>query len=185
MKRISLVIILLVAANTFLPAQDRFFTKTGKILFECAKSSLEKIEATNKSITCVLDTKTGVLQFAVLMKGFEFERALMQEHFNENYVESSKFPKSDFKGQIINNNEVNYGKDGEYTARVKGQLQVHGETKTVETTGKIIIKEGKVLVNAKFDVLLSDYKIRVPSIVNDKVANKVNIDVDCSLEPFK
>src|ERR1044071_5426615 len=81
-------------------AQDKFFTKNGKISF-VSKGSVETIEAQHKSVTCVLDTKTGNIQFAVLMKGFEFKKALMQEHFNENYVESDKYPTSEFKGQIV------------------------------------------------------------------------------------
>lgn len=166
-------------------SQDKYFTKTGKIFFKCTKSPLEKVEATNKSITCVLDTKTGNMQFAVLMKGFEFERALMQEHFNENFVESSRFPKSDFKGQIINNNEINYTKNGTYTAKVKGKLQIHGELRDVETTGTIVIKEGKIFSNSVFTVLLSDFNIGIPTLVSDKVSNTVNIAVDCSLEPLK
>lgn len=166
-------------------SQDKFFTKTGKIYFQCTKSPLEKIEATNKSITCVLDTKTGNMQFAALMKGFEFERAVMQEHFNENYVESSKFPRSEFKGQIVNNNEINYAKDGTYSAKVKGKLVVHGATKDVEAKGTIIIKQGTIQSNAVFTVLLSDYNIDIPSLVSDKISNTVNITVDCNLEPLK
>ena len=185
MNKIGFIIILLVSACISLEAQDKFYTKTGKIFFECTKSPLEKIEATNKSSTCVLDIKTGNLQFSVLMKGFEFERALMQEHFNENYVESSKYPKSDFKGLITNNNDINYTKDGEYMVRVKGRLQIHGEAKDVEANGKIKIGNGKILTSSTFEVLLSDYNIRIPSLVSDKVSSKVNIIVDCSLEPFK
>ena len=82
-------------------AQEKYFTKTGKIRFNCT-GGVEKIEALNKGVTCVLDSKTGALQFAVLLKGFEFEKALMQEHFNENYVESVKFPKAIFKGKVEN-----------------------------------------------------------------------------------
>lgn len=170
----------------FIHAQDKFYTKTGKVFFKCTKpSSPEKIEGINKSITCVLDTKTGNIQFAVLMKGFEFERALMQEHFNENYVESDKFPRSEFKGQVINNNEINYAKDGSYTAKVKGTLQIHGETKAVETTGTILIKNGKPELNADFQVLLSDFKISIPSLVSDKVSNTVDISLEEKLEPLK
>jgi hypothetical protein len=185
MKKISLTIIAFVTVCSVLEAQDKFYTKTGKIFFECTKSPLEKIEAANKSSTCVLDTKTGRLQFAVLMRGFEFERALMQEHFNENYVESSKFPKSDFKGEISNNNEINYTKDGEYIAKVKGNLQLHGQTQDVDAIGKIIIKQGRVIANARFAILLSDYNIRIPSLVSDKLSNSVNIIIDCNLELFK
>ena len=173
------------AACTFLRAQDKFYTKTGTIFFKCTKSPLEKIEATNRSATCVLDTKTGSLQFAILVKGFEFERALMQEHFNENYMESSKFPRSEFKGQVLNNNEINYNKDGIYKAIVKGKLQIHGETKDVETVGAMTVKEGKIIANSGFSILLSDYKIHIPSIVSDKIASNVNITVDCYLDQFK
>ena len=185
MKKISLTIIAFVTVCSVMEAQDKYYTKTGKIFFECTKSPIEKIEATNKSGTCVLDVKTGRLQFGVLMKGFEFQRALMQEHFNENYVESSKFPKSDFKGEISNNNEINYTKDGEYIAKVKGKLQLHGKTHDIDAIGKIIIKQGRVTANARFAILLSDYNIRIPSLVSDKLSNSVNIIIDCNLEPFK
>jgi hypothetical protein len=166
-------------------AQDKYFTKNGKILFKCTKSPLEKIEASNKGTTCVLDSKTGNMQFAVLMKGFEFERALMQEHFNENYVESHKFPKAEFKGQISNNSEINYTKDGTYAAKVKGQLTIHGVTKPVETTGTVTVKNGKIIAVADFTVQVSDYNISIPSLVSDKISNTVNINVDCNLEPLK
>ena len=92
-------------------AQDKYFTKTGKISF-FSKAIIENIEAHNRSVTCVLDTKTGNLQFSVPIKGFEFEKALMQEHFNENYAESDKFPKSTFKGTITDISTVNLQKDG-------------------------------------------------------------------------
>jgi polyisoprenoid-binding protein YceI len=125
------------------------------------------------------------MQFAVLMKGFEFERALMQEHFNENYVESHKFPKGDFKGHVENNGEINYAKDGIYNAKAKGQLTIHGVTKDVETTGKITVKNGKIATVADFIVQLSDYSISIPSLVSDKISNTVKINVDCLLEPLK
>lgn len=185
MKKISFTILVFVALCFGSEAQDKFYTKTGKIFFECTKSPLEKIEATNKSSTCVLDIKTGHLQFAVLMRGFEFQRALMQEHFNENYVESSKFPKADFKGEISNNTEINYAKDGEYIAKVKGKLLIHGQTQDVDATGKIIIMQGRIMANARFAILLSDYDIHIPSLVSDKLSNSVNIIIDCNLDPLK
>jgi hypothetical protein len=170
--------------GTAAPAQDKFYTKTGKIFFKCTKSPLEKIEATNRSTTCVMDTKTGMIQFAVLMKGFEFEKALMQEHFNENYVETDKFPRAEFKGQVVNNSEINYAKDGSYIAHVKGALQIHGETKTVETNGTLTVKGNDILINSTFTILLSDYKVEIPSVVSDKISNTVNITVEGVLEPL-
>ncbi len=86
---------------------QKFYTKTGKISFYSA-TAMEHIEAINKTVTCVIDTQTGDIQFAVLMKGFEFRKALMQEDFNDTYVEINKYPRSTFKGKVRNNAEINY-----------------------------------------------------------------------------
>lgn len=167
-------------------AQDKFFTKTGKVNFDAtAPQSPEDIAGVNKSVVCVLDSKSGNIQFAVLMKGFEFQRALMQEHFNENYVESDKYPKTEFKGIIVNNNVVSYLKDGSYNATVKGKLTIHGETKDVEAKGNILVKGGKISASAEFVIQLSDYKITIPQLVADKVSKTAKIGIDCSLEPLK
>lgn len=182
-KMIFCLLVVALAATTG-TAQDKFFTKTGKVYFNCT-GGVEKIEGTNKSTTCVLDSKTGQMQFAVLLKGFEFEKALMMEHFNENYVESDKYPKATFSGQIANNNEINYAKDGAYPAKVKGKLSIHGETRDVDATGKIMVKGGKVTATSDFVVLLADYKISIPSLVKDKISNDVKISVDLLLDPLK
>lgn len=185
MKKIILVLSVTVLANIVM-AQDKYFTKTGKIDFDATvPKSPENIDAVNKSTTMVIDTKTGDMQFLVLMKGFEFDRALMQEHFNENYVESSKYPKAEFKGIITNNASVMYTKEGVYNVNVKGKLTMHGVTKDIVTDGKITIKGGKVNATATFIAPLSDYKITIPSLVADKVATAAKINVNCSLEPLK
>ncbi len=178
---LSITIITLTAA-----AQDKYFTKTGKIHFDATSpKSPEKIDGINKSVICVLDTKTGNLQFSALMEGFEFERALMQEHFNENYVESNKFPKAEFKGTITNNGAVNYIKDGIYPVKVNGKLAIHGETKVIETNGTVSIKNGKINTVAEFAVNLADYRITIPQLVADKVAKTATIKVDCMLDVLK
>lgn len=182
--KLKLSLLLLFAAPTVIFGQEKFFTKNGSIVFD-SKAPLENIEAHNKSVTTVLDTKTGNMQFAVLMKGFEFEKALMQEHFNENYVESHKFPKAEFKGQITNNSEIDYSKDGTYTAKVKGKLTIKGQTRDVETTGNVVVRGGKLLTTAVFSILLSDYNVEIPKIVKDNISNSVKITVDCALEPLK
>lgn len=184
MKKQFVLAIAIVFCVSSVNAQDKFFTKSGKIIFS-SKTSMENIEAHNKSATCVLDTKTGNLQFAVLMKGFEFEKALMQEHFNENYVESHKFPKAEFKGQIINNHEIDFSKDGSYPAKVKGKLTIHGESKDVETKGTVMVKAGKIVTDAGFEIELADYKIEVPKLVKDNISKTVNITIDCTLDPLK
>jgi len=184
MKRIVILILTLWGITSEVAAQDTFYTKGGKISF-FSKAPLENIEANHSGVTCVMDKKTGLLQFSLLMKGFEFEKALMQEHFNENYVESDKYPKSTFRGQITNNGDVNYSSDGTYPAKVKGSLVIHGETREIETSGTIEVKNGKLMLKAEFPVLLSDYKISIPSINNDNVSNTIRITVNCSLELLK
>ena len=165
---------------------QKFFTKTGTIGFDATTSSSpEKIEGKNRSATCVMDTKNGAIQFAVLMKGFAFERALMEEHFNENYIESHKFPKSEFKGKLKDLEQIDFTKDGTHTVKVKGDLTMHGQTREVETTGKLVIQGGKISTNASFSVKLSDFDISIPGLVADKVAKTAKITVVCSLEPLK
>ena len=175
MKKILLFAALIVLVNISLSGQDKYFTKTGRITFS-GKSTLSSINAENKAVSVVLDTKTGSLQFSLLTKGFEFKKALMQKHFNEKYIESDKFPKSEFKGEFANNALVKYGTDGVYPVTAKGKLSIHGETQDVEATGIIIVKTGKLILNSTFYIMITDYKINAN--MNDKVA----ITVDCSLD---
>jgi polyisoprenoid-binding protein YceI len=183
-KKNLIVALVFLLASTACFAQDKYFTKTGKISF-FSKGQMEDIEAKNKTVTAVIDTKSGAVQFAVQMKGFEFAKQLMQQHFNENYVESDKYPKGEFKGSISNNSEIDYTKDGTYNAKVKGKLTIHGVTKDVETTGKVKVDGGKLDVTSDFNILLSDYNIKIPSIVQDKLSNSIKISVDCKLDPLK
>ncbi|HEY6063035.1 MAG TPA: YceI family protein [Chitinophagaceae bacterium] len=174
MKKILLFAILIVIANITLSGQDKYFTKIGRISL-AGKSPLSSVNAENKAVSVVLDTKTGILQFSLLTKGFEFKKALMQKHFNEKYIESDKFPKSEFKGEIINNALVKYGTDGVYPVTAKGKLSIHGETKDIQATGTVTVKTGKMILNSTFYILVPDYKI------NANMNDKVTITVDCSL----
>lgn len=185
MKKIIIIVGILLFTAGLISAQ-KFYTKNGKINFDATSSSSpERVEGVNRTATCVVDAASGAMQFAVLMKGFAFERALMEEHFNENYVESHKFPKAEFKGSIVNNSSVNYSKDGSYIVTVKGKLTIHGETKDVETQGKLIVDKGKINAIADFSVLLADYNISIPGLVADKVSKTAKITVACLLEPLK
>jgi polyisoprenoid-binding protein YceI len=143
---------------------------------------LETIEGKNKAVGCLLDSKTGTIDFIVQIKSFVFDKKLMQEHFNENYMESDKFPKASFKGQIINLSAIQFSKDGEYKTDVKGKLTIHGVTKDVTFSGKIIVRSGKLLIASSFSVLLADYNISIPGAVKDKVAKEVKINVQVSLD---
>jgi hypothetical protein len=184
MKTLKSIALILLTIGSLSVSAQRYFTKAGTIYFN-ASGDMEVIEATNKTVTSVMDTKTAAIQFAVMMKAFQFEKALMEEHFNENYVESTKFPKTEFKGEILNNQEINYEKDGAYPARVKGKLTIHGVARDVEASGTISIKSGKVQAQAEFVILLSDYNIEIPSLVKDKISKSAKIKVDCLMEPLK
>lgn len=177
MKRLLVIAALSFVAVSFSQAQDRYFTRNGKVNF-VSDAPLEKIPATNTEGTSVFDTKTGQFEFAVLMKAFEFEKALMQQHFNENYAESDKFPKSGFKGIITNIATVNIQKDGVYPITVKGKFTMHGVTKDATIQGTIEVKDGKVVGKSNFEVNVNDYGIEIPALVRDKVSKIVKVNVD-------
>ncbi len=178
------VFFLLLLSASFCFAQDKFFTKTGKVNF-FSKASMEDIEARNKTVTAVLDSKTGAVQFAIQMKGFEFEKQLMQQHFNENYVESDKYPRAEFKGVITNNNEINYGHEGSYPTKVTGKMTLHGVTRKIETTGSVKVDGENLKIESVFNIQLTDYKIKIPAVVKEKVSNNIRITVDTKLEKLK
>lgn len=183
----SIILFLFLLSTGLVFSQTRVFTKNGKVKFDATSpSSPEQIIGNNDKATSVLDFGTGAIQFAVLMKAFLFEKALMQEHFNENYVESDKFPKSDFKGQVINIKEVDLEKDGNYKVKVKGKLTLHGITKDIEADGTLTVKDKIVTAGkSEFKVQLSDFDIEVPTIVNDKLNKEALISVDMNYELLK
>lgn len=160
---------------------QKYMTKTGTIDFN-SKAPLETIEGKNKAVACLLDTKTGALDFVVQIKSFVFDKQLLQEHFNENYMESDKFPKATFKGVITNLAAINFSKDGEYKAEAKGKLTIHGITRDVTYQGKVIVRNGKLMLTSLFNLLLADYNISIPSAVKDKIAKEVKVNVNATLE---
>lgn len=180
-----LVLQILLLITTGLQAPEKFFTKTGTIRFDAtANASLEKVSAINRSVSAVFDSKSGQLLFVVQMKGFEFEKALMQEHFNENYIESDKYPKADFKGQITNFADLDLGKDGTSRVSVKGTLTLHGQSRTVDAAGTLELQNGHILLHSVFNIKLKDYSISIPGLVADKIAKSAAVTVDCTLDPF-
>jgi len=178
----SIVILLLSVISITSGAQSLYMTKAGKVSFN-SRSSVEKIEADNNEVSSVINTQTGDMVFAILLKSFHFDRALMEEHFNENYVESDKFPKSTFKGKISNLSAINFTKDGNYPAVVEGDLTMHGVTKKVSSNGTLTVKAGKIAAYAKFSVKLKDFDISIPSLVADKISQDIDIIVDCKYDP--
>lgn len=165
---------------------QKLFTRNATVTFDAtAANSPETIKAINKSGTCVLDKSTGAVEMAVLIKGFVFERALMQEHFNENYMESDKFSKANFVGKLDNPASVDTGKDGTYKINTTGTLTIHGVSKTVTVPVTFAVKSGNVSATVNFSVLCADYGIAIPSMVADKVGKSVSISITAGLELMK
>jgi polyisoprenoid-binding protein YceI len=180
MRTYSLILVLAFIATISADAQ-KFITKTGHIKFY-SDAPLEKIEAHNRQVNSALDIATGGFVFKVLMKSFEFEKALMQEHFNENYVESDKYPSATFVGKVTNIKDVNIEKEGVYEVTVEGKLTMHGVTKDVKEKGTFEMKQGKLLGKAKFNLTVADFKITIPGNVGKNISNTVEVTVDISLD---
>ena len=181
MKKLLLIPILLLGLTWNAEAQ-KYFTRAGKVTFQ-SKALLEKIEAQNNKATSVIDVETGQLEFAVLIKAFQFEKALMQEHFNENYMESSQFPKAKFKGEILDVQQIDFTKDGEYLTKIEGTLTIHGVSQNLQTTAQITIANGQVSAQSEFSVAVADFNIKIPSVVQDNIAKEVTVSVD--IENYK
>ena len=181
MKRlITLILFSTVSILGF--SQSVFMTRNGQVSF-FSKTQMENIEGTNNEVTSMIDTSKGDIVFAVLVKSFRFEKALMEEHFNENYLESTKFPKATFQGKFTNTQSINFTKDGTYTATVEGDLTMHGVKQRQTATGTITVKNGKISAVSTFTIKLADYKIERPSLVADKISETIEIRVNCQYEP--
>jgi polyisoprenoid-binding protein YceI len=166
------------SASMLVTAQTSI-TKDGVIEFNAtSKTSADKIEAKNTKTVATINATTGAIEVGVLVAGFHFESALMEEHFNENYLESKKFKSAIFKGLITNLKEVNLKKDGSYPVKVSGKLTMHGVTKDVTTEGKVVVKNGIISeAQATFTTKLADYGVAIPSLVKDKVATEAKLKV--------
>jgi len=182
MKTLLKLILLTLILSTGSYAQ-KYITKNGHISFY-SSTPMEDIEAHNRQVNAALDTKTGDLVFKVLIKSFEFKKALMQEHFNENYLESHKYPNSTFQGKITNPEDVDFGKEGKYEAWLEGKLSIHGVTKNVKEKGTFEIKEGVIFGTATFDVMVEDYDIEIPGAVISSISEVIEVRVDIKLEPL-
>lgn len=180
MKKYIFIALIGLMSSGLVNAQ-KHITKNGHIWFK-SETPVETIEAHNHQVNCALDITTGDLVFKVLIKSFEFPKALMQEHFNENYMESAKFPVSTFSGKLLNLKELNFTKDGKYNVDVDGQLTIHGITKKVKEKGVLEVKGPQITITSNFIVMLADYDIKIPKAVTKNIADSINVHVDAKLE---
>ncbi len=171
MKKVLSFVALLILLSATAIAQKTFSTRNGKITFTAVSD--DDVKAVNNEVTSRL-TDNGSLSFSCLIKGFRFANAEMQDHFNTEYMQSTQFPRADFKGAITNLTVINFAKDGVYKAIAKGNLTMHGVTKNITVDGSITIKAGKPTVGSKFTINMKDFKIDASS-----VTEKVNAEINC------
>jgi len=172
-----IVLILLIGMTQTAHAQKIFATKSGQIYFN-ATGALVKIAAVNNQVDSKFVDATGQIIFGVLVKGFKFDNQLMEDHFNENYMESTQFPKADFKGYITNIKEINFSKDGAYPIQVDGVLTIHGVSQKTSTKGTLTLAQGKATIAGDFSVKVKDYGI-TGLYIGEKIASEATIKLNC------
>ncbi len=163
-------------------AQSKYLTRAGHISFFSA-SIMEDIEARNDKVSAIFDLTTGQVAFSVPIHDFQFKRTLMQEHFNENYMESEKFPKATFTGQLLNAAQVlKQLPSGTQTVEAEGNLVVHGVTRKALVSGTLQIRDGQLVVFAYFNIAPADYSIDIPLLVREHIAKSVSVRVNLTCD---
>ncbi|MBX2840890.1 MAG: YceI family protein [Flammeovirgaceae bacterium] len=180
--KISSVITLLIGLTTSVFAQ-KFITKNGHTSFY-SEAPMENIEAHNKEVLSIIDFESNEIVTTMLMNGFQFKKSLMQEHFNEKYVESDQFPKATFKGKFTPNETIDLSKDGNYELAVTGTLTIHGVTKPIDTSATIEVKDGAVSGKTNFNVKVEDYDISIPKVVVENIAETVLVTSEFTYSPY-
>ncbi len=176
--KILSVLTLLIIMNHSVFAQ-KVYTKNGAISF-FSKAPVENISAVNNQVMSTLALPGGELQFSVLINAFHFKKSKMEEHFNENYMESEKFPKATFKGKITDLSKINLSADGNYPVQVSGEITIHGVTKSISTSATITVKTGIITATSTFQVKPADHNISIPAIVKSNIAEIIDVTVSCT-----
>lgn len=183
MKNKIFCLIVLIAGSLTAMAQNRYFTKTGHIDF-FSHTAIEDIKAVNDQVTSFLDVSTGEMVFSVLSRSFQFAKPLMQEHFNENYMESEKFPKASFEGKITDLKSIDFVKAGKYPVRAAGKLTIHGVTKEIETPVDLTIEKDKIVGEAVLMINPEDFGIRIPAVVRQKIAESMKVTIRMNYQVY-
>lgn len=163
-------------------AQELFTSKNMSVSFFSA-ATLEDIEAVSKNGIAILNTAKNELIFNVQIKSFVFDKSLMQEHFNENYMESNKFPSANFKGKL--DGPVDYKKDGDYKVKAIGKLTVHGKSQNRTIDGIISVKNGVVSLNSEFPIACKDHDVKIPSLMSEKIGEVLKVTITGSFDTKK
>jgi len=177
-----ILIILLAWTTVYQAGQGTYVCKNVKVNMY-SSAPIEDIEANSTAGVSVYNTGTGELEFSIPIRSLHFPKALMEEHFNENYIESDKFPKATFKGKI--QEHIDPSKDGTYPVTVTGDFQVHGVTQTRTITGNLKVSGGVVTMTSEFMVKCADHHIDIPQIVFHHIAESIRIRVSATYTALK
>lgn len=181
MKKSLLVLTTLIISGLSSYAQDIYSSKNGQVSFY-SSTPLEDIEAKSANGVGILTISKNEILFNVQIKSFVFDKALMQEHFNENYLESDKYPTATFRGKI--NETIDYTKDGEYKVSATGKLNMHGVNQDRTINGTMKIKNGTISLSSQFNVACKDHGIKIPTVVSQKIAESVQVTLNADFLPF-
>lgn len=162
-------------------SQEKYIDRNGTIVFEASEELFEEVKASNTSATAIYNIKTNEIAALALMKGFRFKNSLMEEHFNENYIESDTYPKATFKGKLIDFNPQKNLSENLTQIKVKGVLELHGKQKDIETLLTIQKVDNMISLTGSFSVIPADFDIEIPKIVSNKIAKVVSISIDFKL----
>jgi polyisoprenoid-binding protein YceI len=183
MKRICF---LMIAASLFLGSNafsQKFKTTEGHIeIF--SQTPVFTIEGMNKKVASIINFENGDIAVSTLVRSFKFHEALVEDHFNENYMDSEKYPKSSFKGKVTNYKNVDLKKNGDYKVTIKGDLTIHGTTNPVEVPGIISVKNGTVSGKTEFPVSLKAYNIKVEEMYKDAIKDEIKLTVNFEFVPL-
>lgn len=179
-----LIYLLLFLFSSVLSSQNKYFTKTGNIVFKASVPSFEEVKATNNTVTSIFNIRTGEIAALALVKAFRFKVALMEEHFNENYAETYKFPKTTFTG-VINDFSFETLTENNQKYKLSGKLTFHGKTVKINSISNISQKNDTIFITTKFIVKPEDFDIKIPKLVRKKVADTVTTEIKFKLTPKK
>jgi hypothetical protein len=174
------IAIFLLTALPVFPVQAQKFSLAQSTVTFFSDAAIEDITATNSKTTSLWNVSTGEIVFSVPIKEFEFEKSLMRTHFNEKYMESDKYPRALFQGKIAG---IKMDVREPQLVKAQGKITIHGVTREIEVPGTIQVKEGEIIAKAKFIVKLQDYKIKIPQLLWQNIAEEVEVTVDFLYKP--
>ena len=175
MKLIIAAALFVICAHS-VAGQTKYIDRRGKAIF-FSSAPLEDIRAENNQAVSIIDAESGDVVASMLMRSFNFRKSLMEEHFNENYVESDKYPKATFKGRITNVGEIDFSRDGKYVLEITGDLTLHGVTRPLTISAEAQVSQGAIQAKAVFPLKVKDFDIKVPRLVINNIAEEVEVTV--------